>query len=98
MISITTIHDARSRTSPAPVATPIVFVVDDDPSVRESLTWLIQTSGWRAETFASAREFLARPRASVPSCLILDATLPDLNALELQKRVAAERSDMPIIF
>src|SRR5690349_3735611 len=72
------------------IATPIVFVVDDDVSVRESLELLIRAEGWRAETFASAREFETRPRAAVPSCLLLDVTLPDINGLELQKRVAAE--------
>jgi FixJ family two-component response regulator len=77
---------------------PIVFVVDQDASVRESLQWLIEASGWRAETFASAQEFLARPRATVPSCLILDVALPDLNGLDLQTRVAADRKEMPIIF
>jgi FixJ family two-component response regulator len=77
---------------------PIVFVVDSDPSVRESLELLVRAAGWRAETFASAQEFLARPRSVVPSCLILDITLPDLNGLELQERIASERTDMPIIF
>ena len=79
-------------------STPIVFVVDSDPSVRESLELLVRAAGWRAETFASAQQFLARPRSFVPSCLILDVTLPDLNGLELQERIAAERTDMPIIF
>ena len=79
-------------------ATPIVFVVDDDVSVRESLELLIRCEGWQPETFASAQEFLARPRVPVPSCLVLDVTLPDLNGLDLQKRVAVERTDMPIIF
>jgi FixJ family two-component response regulator len=79
-------------------STPIVFVVDSDPSVRESLEQLVRAAGWRAETFASAQEFLSRPRSVVPSCLILDVTLPDLNGLELQERIASERSDMPIIF
>src|SRR2546428_1020923 len=82
---------------PAPIA-PIVFVVDDDVSVRESLELLIRCAGWQAETFASAQEFLARPRVLAPSCLVLDVGLPDLNGLDLQKRVAADRSDMPIIF
>lgn len=77
---------------------PIVFVVDDDISVRESLELLIRNEGWQPETFASAQEFLDRSRAPVPSCLILDFSLPGLNGLELQKRVAVERSDMPIIF
>jgi FixJ family two-component response regulator len=79
-------------------ATPIVFVVDDDISVRESLELLIRSEGWQPETFASAQEFLARPRALVPSCLVLDVSLPGLNGLDLQKRVAADRIDMPIIF
>jgi len=77
---------------------PIVFVVDDDISVRESLESLIQFAGWQPETFASAGEFLARPRPTMPSCLVLDVSLPDLNGLELQKLVASERIDMPIIF
>jgi len=77
---------------------PIVFVVDDDISVRESLELLIRCEGWQVQTFASAQEFLTRPRALVPSCLVLDFSLPGLNGLELQKRVAVERADMPIIF
>lgn len=79
-------------------STPIVFVVDDDISVRESLELLIQTAGWRPETFESAQEFLSHPRSLVPSCLVLDISLPGINGLDLQKRVATERSDMPIIF
>lgn len=79
-------------------ATPVVFVVDDDVSVRESLEALIRDAGWQAETFASAEEFLSRPRVSGPSCLVLDVGLPDLNGLDLQQRVAADRPDMPIIF
>ena len=78
--------------------TPIVFVVDDDVSVRESLELLIRFAGWQPETFASARDFLARPRVRIPSCLILDVSLPDLNGLDLQKLVAVDRTDMPIIF
>lgn len=78
--------------------TRFVFVVDDDISVRESLDLLIRNAGWRAETFASAQEFLERPRVYVPSCLVLDVSLPGLNGLALQERVVAERSDMPIIF
>jgi len=88
----------QSKASPKSHATPIVFVVDDDISVRESLELLIRTEGWEPETFASAQEFLARPRALVPSCLVLDVSLPGLNGLDLQKRVAVERPDMPIIF
>jgi FixJ family two-component response regulator len=79
-------------------ATPIVFVVDDDISVRESLELMIRHAGWHPETFTSAQEFLASRRASVPSCLILDFSLPGLNGLELQKRVVIERPEMPIIF
>ncbi|MGA7219021.1 MAG: response regulator [Candidatus Sulfotelmatobacter sp.] len=73
-------------------------MVDDDVSVRESLELLIRCEGWQPETFASAQEFLARPRALVPSCLVLDVSLPGLTGLELQKRIAVERTDMPIIF
>jgi len=79
-------------------ATPIVFVVDDDVSVRESLELLIRCEGWQAEIFASADEFLSRPRALVPSCLILDLSLPGLSGLDLQKRITSERTDIPIIF
>jgi FixJ family two-component response regulator len=79
-------------------ATPIVFVVDDDLSVRQSLELLIDSAGWQPETFASAQEFLHCPRVVAPSCLVLDMSLPDLNGLELQKRVALDRMDMPIIF
>ena len=81
-----------------PESPPVVFVVDDDVSVRESLELMISSAGWHPETFASAGEFLAHPRASTPSCLILDVGLPDLNGLALQERVAADRPDMPIIF
>jgi len=77
---------------------PIVFVVDDDISVRESLELLIKFAGWQPETFASAREFLAHPRGATASCLVLDVSLPDLNGLELQKLIASDRTDMPIIF
>src|SRR5678816_1228965 len=77
---------------------PIVFVVDDDISVRESLELLIEFAGWQPETFASAEEFLARPRTTTPNCLVLDVSLPDLNGLELQKLIAADRIEMPIIF
>ncbi len=79
-------------------ATPIVFVVDDDISVRESLQLLIQCEGWHPKTFASAQEFLDNPRVLVPSCLVLDVSLPGLNGLDLQKHVSVERPDMPIIF
>ena len=82
---------------PMPEITSLVFVVDDDVSVRESLELLIRSAGWQAETFSSAPDFLARRRATVPCCLVLDVTLPGLNGLELQQRLA-ERTDMPIIF
>jgi FixJ family two-component response regulator len=89
--------DRESSSAQMSQATPVVFVVDDDISVRESLESLIRYVGWQVETFASAQEFLARPRTLSPSCLILDVSLPDLNGLDLQKQVA-ERIDMPIIF
>jgi FixJ family two-component response regulator len=77
---------------------PVVFVVDDDVSVRESLELLVRSAGWQPETFESAQEFLDRPRARTPSCLVLDVRLPDLSGLDLQERVSSERTDMPIIF
>jgi FixJ family two-component response regulator len=77
---------------------PVVFVVDDDVSVRESLELLILSSGWRPATFKSAQEFLDLPRIEAASCLVLDISMPGLNGLELQERVAVERPDMPIIF
>ena len=80
-----------------PDVPPIVFVVDDDLSVRESLELLIKNAGWQPETFVSAQEFLSRPHPPVPCCLVLDVTLPGLSGLELQKQLA-ERTDMPIIF
>ena len=98
MITLATIDGRYSTAQSMSAAMPIVFVVDDDASVRESLELSIENSGWRPETFTSAREFLAHPRASVPSCLVLDVALPDLTGLQLQKRVAATRPDMPIIF
>ena len=95
---ITTVRNTRPQTSNVPDTTPVVFVVDADVAVREQLQLRLQASGWRAETFGSAREFLARPRAAVPSCLVLDVALPDLSGLELQQRVALDRSEMPVIF
>ena len=77
---------------------PIVFIVDDDISVRESLELLVQHENWKPETFASAQEFLNHPRKLVPSCLVLDLSLPGLNGLELQKQLAVQGIDMPIIF
>jgi FixJ family two-component response regulator len=83
--------------SARPIAKPTVFIVDDDVSVRESLEGLVAEAGWRPEVFASAEEFLARPREAAPGCLVLDVGLPDLNGLELQKRIA-DRPGLPIIF
>jgi len=77
---------------------PVVFVVDDDVSVRESLDLLIRTAGWQPETYASAQAFLSRARVPAPSCLVLDVSLPDLTGLDLQQRIGPERSDLPIIF
>jgi FixJ family two-component response regulator len=91
-------NDQRSVAATPSVTKATVFVVDDDISVRESLELMIGCEGWQPETFASAREFLSRPRASVPSCLILDIHLPDLNGLELQKRLADGQLELPIIF
>src|ERR1700730_17825112 len=88
----------ESRPSLISCDTPIVLVVDDDISVRESLASLIRFAGWQPQTFASAQEFLSDPRGSVPHCLVLDVRLPDLNGLELQKLIAPDRIDMPIIF
>ncbi len=90
-------HPAFSSSSITQTA-PTVFVVDDDVSVRESLEALIRVAGWRAQVFSSAQEFLAYQRPIAPSCLVLDVSLPDLNGLELQRRVAADRISMPIIF
>jgi FixJ family two-component response regulator len=86
------------RALPTSTATPIVFIVDDDVSVRESLELLVRNEKWKPETFASAQEFLNHPRTLVPSCLVLDLSLPGLNGLDLQKQLVAERIEMPIIF
>jgi FixJ family two-component response regulator len=87
----------RVGTMSMPGVTGIVFVVDDDVSVRDSLELLLRSAGWQPRLFESAQRFLAYPRPTVPSCLVLDVTLPELNGLELQKRLA-DRPDMPIIF
>jgi FixJ family two-component response regulator len=84
--------------STMPRDTPVVYIVDDDVSVREALEVLIQDSGWQPLAFASANEFLSHPRMPSASCLILDVTLPDLNGLELQRAIVADQPDMPIIF
>jgi FixJ family two-component response regulator len=77
---------------------PVIAIVDDDPSAREGLQSLIQSAGWRAETFASAQEFLARPGATAPSCLVLDLQMPGLSGLDLQKRMAEVGLEIPIVF
>jgi FixJ family two-component response regulator len=77
---------------------PIIAIVDDDPSVREGLRSLLRSAGWRTESFGSAEEFLSRNRAQAPSCLILDLQLPDLSGLDLQKRMAEADLDIPIVF
>jgi len=81
-----------------PSTMPVVFIVDDDISVRESLELLVRNENWKPEIFASAQEFLKHPRELIPSCLVLDLSLPGLDGLELQKKLAIERIDMPIIF
>jgi RNA polymerase sigma factor (sigma-70 family) len=97
-MSLSTAPDGADRAASMPdQAEAIVFVVDDDISVRESLELLIDSAGLQPRTFASAREFLTHPRAIRPSCMVLDVGLPDLNGLDLQKLVA-DRHDMPIIF
>jgi len=88
----------QGGTRPLADATPVVYVVDDDVSVRESLELLIRFAGWQPALFDSARAFLDQPAAQVPSCLVLDVNLPDLNGLDLQRSVAGERPAMPIIF
>lgn len=98
MTLVTAIDDRPATTARATAATPRVFVVHDDAAVRESLEFLIEAAGWHAETFASAAEFLDRPRVQVPSCLVLDVALSDLDGLNLQKRVAADRPETPVIF
>jgi FixJ family two-component response regulator len=93
----TRLRPHSSGADATPLATPIVFVVDDDVSVRDALQLYADSAGWRVETLASAREFLSRPRAAVPSCLVLDVGLPDANGLDMQQRLA-DRPEIPIIF
>jgi FixJ family two-component response regulator len=96
MYAIQTVSRTIEVTMPD-VVTPLIFVVDDDISVRESLELLIKSAGWQPETFASAKDFLARQRTNVPCCLVLDVKIPGLGGLELQQQLA-ERIEMPIIF
>src|SRR5262249_8459089 len=95
---LTTVPETKPRVAPAPANVPVVFIIEGEAAARSALERLVTAWGWQPETFASAKEFLAHPRAMVPNCLILDVNLPDLNGLDLQKLVAAERNDMPFIF
>lgn len=95
--SVSTAHALRHESGSSSDQS-IVFVVDDDLSVRESMELLIRCAGWQPETFESAQEFLDRPRPLVPNCLVLDVSLQDLNGLDLQKRLVTERTETPIIF
>jgi FixJ family two-component response regulator len=97
-MNLTEVPGQVSEAPSMPHPTSIVFVVDDDISVRESLELLIQSEGWQPQTFSSAQRFLSHSRALVPSCLVLDISMPGLNGLELQKRVAVDHPDVPIIF
>jgi FixJ family two-component response regulator len=90
--------DGLSRMARTSAVEPIVYVVDGDAAARDSLEGLARLEGWRVETFASAEAFLSRPRVPGPSCLVLDATLPRCGGLEVQRRLAVERPDLPIIF
>ena len=96
MIAASTV-DYKVRSFPMQTS-PIVFVVDDDISVRESVELLLRHEGFTVETFISAQDFLGRQRTWAPSCLVLDISLPGLNGLDLQKKIAQDRHDMPIIF
>ena len=98
MTMIRTIDLPPSRMPHPSVDTPTVFVLDDDALVRESVELLVEAAGWQSETFASAEEFMARPRPVGPSCLVLDVDLPDVSGLDVQRRLAAERAHMPVIF
>lgn len=98
MLNAHVTHPNKSGSLPMTNAVPMVFVVDDDISVRESLELIIRHMGWQPVLFESAQAFLAQPRPKVPSCLLLDVNLPDLNGLDLQARIAGERAGMPIIF
>lgn len=91
-------RNSNTKPSVIPPPKPIVFIVDDDISVRESLELLISSAGWHPELFATSNAFLDRAPVSIPSCLLLDISLPDLNGLELQKRILTERPGLPVIF
>lgn len=95
MYSLTT-NAVKANTMPDD--SPLVIVVDDDISVRESLELLIRSVGWQLELYECAKDFLSRQPISQPACLILDVNLPDLSGLEIQESVAINRADLPIIF
>ena len=97
-MGIVTVSGQLWKVIPVTPAMPVVFIVDDDVSVRESLELLVREAGWQPELFSDAQAFREHRHDRVPSCLILDVNLPDLNGLELQKHVATERPEMPIIF
>jgi RNA polymerase sigma factor (sigma-70 family) len=98
MITLARRDDTGCRTSGVAEITPTVFVVDGDASARASLQRLVQASGWRTETCASAQDFLARPRLRIPSCLVIGIARSDLGGLEVQRSVTAERPEVPIVF
>jgi FixJ family two-component response regulator len=93
-----TVNPITAVTPPVPATDAIVFVVDDDASVREALTRLARSAGLTVETFPSAEEFLRRPPTDAPGCLVLDVQLPDLSGLDLQRRMADAHNEMPIVF
>jgi FixJ family two-component response regulator len=97
MHAISTMDGTHSRTV-GPSASPAVLVANAEISMRRLLERLIQASGWHAETLATARALLARPRSLAPTCLVLDVALPDLNGLEVQKRIATDRPEMAVVF
>jgi FixJ family two-component response regulator len=97
-MSTATAYAARMSFRPVTAAAPFVFIVDDDFSMREAIEQLVRAAGWCPEAFGTAEEFLRQPRPKGPSCLILDVGLPDLNGLEVQKRIASRCAEMPIIF
>ena len=97
-MTTTAVSVSPSGSYPTCASAPLVFIVDDDISVRESLEGLISTEGWQPVIFSSGKEFLAYPRVDAPSCLVLDLTLPDISGLDLQRRMTAGSFNMPIIF
>jgi FixJ family two-component response regulator len=98
MYSTVVAHDRTSIPSSPVIKKPVVFVVDDDVSVRESLELLIHSAGWEPTLFESAREFLSHPRVNSPACLVLDVNMPGLNGLDLQRLISSDRIRTPIIF